>query len=38
MFTEADWKLKVKGCETVQGILKDAGMRILPEGLGDLME
>ena len=38
MFTEADWKLKVKGCETVQGILKDSGMRIMPEGLGDLME
>jgi len=38
MFTEADWKLKVKGCETVQGILKDSGMRIMPEGIGDLME
>lgn len=38
MFTEADWKLKVKGCETVQGILKDSGMRIQPDGIGDLME
>jgi len=38
MFTEADWKLKVKGCETVQGILRDSGMRIQPDGLNDLME
>lgn len=38
MFTEADWKLKVKGCEMVQAILKEAGMRIQPDGIGDLME
>ena len=38
MFTETDWKLKVKGCETVQGILRDSGMRIQPDGLNDLME
>lgn len=38
MFTETDWKLKVKGCETVHGILKEAQMRIQVEGIGDLME
>lgn len=38
MFTESDWKLKVKGCETVQGILKDSGMRIEAEGIGELMD
>lgn len=27
-FTEADWKLKVKGCEAVQAILREAQMRI----------
>lgn len=33
-----DWKVKVKGCETVEQILKDAKMRIKPDGLGDLMD
>lgn len=37
-FTEADWKLKVKGCEAVQAILREAQMRIQPDGIGDLME
>ena len=38
MFTEADWKLKVKGCEMVHGILREAQMRIQPDGIGELME
>lgn len=38
MFTEADWKVKVKGCEMVQGILREAQMRIQPDGIGELME
>lgn len=38
MFTEADWKLKVKGCEMVGNILKENGMRIQVDGLGELME
>ena len=38
MFEEKDWKSKVKGAETVNGILTDAKMRIKPDGLGDLME
>lgn len=33
-----DWKVKVKGCETVEQILKDAKMRIKPDGLGELMD
>ena len=33
-----DWKVKVKGCEMVEQILKDAKMRIKPDGLGDLMD
>jgi len=28
MFTEADWKLKVKGCEAVHAILREAQMRV----------
>ena len=38
MFTDKDWKEKVKGCESVQTILRDAGMRIQPDGIGDVME
>lgn len=38
MFTETDWKLKVKGCEMVHTILKEAQMRIQPDGIADLME
>lgn len=33
-----DWKVKVKGCEEVLGILKGAKMRIKPTGLGELMD
>lgn len=33
-----DWKVKVKGCEEVQGILKQAKMRIKSNGLGELMD
>ena len=38
MFTETDWKLKVKGCEMVQTILRESQMRVMPDGIGDLME
>ena len=38
MFTETDWKLKVKGCEQVHAILRESQMRIQPDGIGDLME
>lgn len=33
-----DWKVKVKGCEEVEAILRNAKMRIKPDGLGELME
>jgi TRAP-type uncharacterized transport system substrate-binding protein len=33
-----DWKVKVKGCEEVEAILKQAKMRIKPDGLGELMD
>jgi len=38
LFDEADWKLKVKGCEQVHVILREAGMRIAPDGISELME
>lgn len=33
-----DWKVKTKGVETVEAILKGAKMRIKPDGLGELMD
>ena len=38
LFEDKEWKNKVKGAETVNGILKDAKMRIKPDGLNELME
>jgi len=33
-----EWKVKAKAAEKVEVILKEAGMRIKPEGIGPLME
>lgn len=38
LFTEGDWKNKVKGCEEVNGILSAAKMRIKVDGITELME
>ena len=38
LFEDKDWKNIVKGAETVNGILRDAKMRIKIDGLNDLME
>lgn len=38
LFDEADWKQKVKGCEQVNNILREAQMRIQPDGIGELMD
>lgn len=38
LFDEADWKQKVKGCEQVNAILREAQMRIQPDGIGELMD
>ena len=38
LFDDKDWKSKVKGAETVNGILRDAKMRIKPDGINELME
>lgn len=36
-FGESNWKVKKDACERVAGILEGAGNRILPVGLGDLV-
>jgi hypothetical protein len=36
-FANKDWKIKKKGCEELEAILKEAGMRIENNGLTDLM-
>ena len=38
MFEDKEWKNKVKGVETVNNILKEAKMRIKPDGINDLMD
>ena len=38
LFDESDWKQKVKGCEQVNTILREAQMRIQPDGIGELMD
>ena len=37
-FQHKDWKIRKKGGDDVEAILRDAGMRIEPNGLGDLMD
>jgi len=37
-FKNKDWKIRVKGGEDIEAILRDAKMRIEANGLGELMD
>jgi len=37
-FKHKDWKIRKKGCDDVEAILKEAKMRIENNGLNDLMD
>jgi hypothetical protein len=36
-FKNKDWKIRKKAGEDVEGLIKEAGMRIEPTGINDLM-
>ena len=38
MFKHNDWKVRKEACEKVEEILKNANMRIKPDGLNELMD